>query len=281
MKSVFLYTGSKWKIAPWVISHFPPHKTYIEPFGGSAGILLRKSPADMEIYNDMFGEVVNVFSVLRDKAAAEELGRLCYLTPYSRKEYYAAYDGIKDGGNADAPNSIERARRFLVRCNMGFGSIGGTRNSPTGFAADERRLKKWTDRYTPENIAAWIERMKGVCIENRDALEVITRYDAKHALIYCDPPYTAESWHKADVGRVYNKIGVDHHELLECLKDCAGYVVISGYDNELYRDMLSDWPQSFKETHTARNSAGKRTECLWVSPRTAAALADKQLTFGG
>lgn len=269
MKPVFRYTGSKWSIAPWVISHFPAHTSYIEPFGGSAGVLLRKTPAKTEIYNDLFGECVNVFRILRDREQTAELERLINLTPYSREEYYEAF-------NVDetAP-PVEKARRFLVRCGMGFGSIGGTRKSPTGWAAADDRCKSWASKYLPAEFAEWAARLKAVQIEQRDAMQIIDTYDADGALIYCDPPYMAEQW--SDAKTVYQNIGINHDELLQRLKGCKAYVVISGYASELYAETLKDWTVKTKTAYTARASAGARTECLWLSPKTEAALNDRQL----
>ena len=107
--------GGKWKLAPWVIQHFPAHRVYVEPFGGAASVLIRKGPAYAEIYNDVDGEVVNVFRVLRDRESAEQLREAVALTPFARDEFDAAY------GEADEC-AIERARRTILKSFMGFGS---------------------------------------------------------------------------------------------------------------------------------------------------------------
>ena len=79
------YTGSKWRIAEEVIAHFPPHAHYVEPYGGGASILLRKPRCVGEVYNDLNGEVVNFFRVLRDADQAAQLIQLLQLTPFSRE----------------------------------------------------------------------------------------------------------------------------------------------------------------------------------------------------
>jgi len=106
-RPVLRYHGGKWRLASWIISHFPPHRVYVEPFGGAASVLLRKPRSYAEVYNDMDGEIVNVFRVLRDPARARELERVLRLTPFAREEFELSY--IRD------EDPIEQARRTIVR----------------------------------------------------------------------------------------------------------------------------------------------------------------------
>ena len=118
------YHGGKWRLAPWLLTLMPPHRVYTEPFGGGASVLLRKPRAYGEIYNDLDGEVVNVFRMLRDRGA--ELQRLLELTPFARAEFRQAYEPCGD-------DPIEQARRTIARSFMGFGSSATGENS--GFRA--------------------------------------------------------------------------------------------------------------------------------------------------
>lgn len=93
---ILRYHGGKWKIAPWIINHFPPHDIYVEPFGGGGSILFRKNPCRAEIYNDLDNEIVNVFRVIRDHLQADKLAGLCLLTPYSRSELDLANEPSTD-----------------------------------------------------------------------------------------------------------------------------------------------------------------------------------------
>lgn len=261
------YTGSKWLIADWVISHFPKHRIYCEPFGGGAGVLLQKPPVEVDIYNDLNGEAVNVFRVLRDREKAAELERLLRLTPYSREEFYAAYEPCDD--------EIERARRYLTRSGQGFGSTGGCRKSPVGWANahSKPRYAYWRSRYTPEVFAEYVERLQYVQIDNKDALDVIRYHDTEETLFYCDPPYVAETWTESSV--IYGEHGaeqLDHAALLELLKSVKGYVVLSGYQSGLYAEMLAGWECATKKHFTAQHHRMCRTECLWFSPKTSEAL---------
>src|SRR4051812_1578874 len=113
-RPVLRYHGGKWRIAPWIIEHFPPHLMYVEPFAGAASVLLRKPRVDFEVYNDLDTDVVNVFRVLRDPAAASQLAEQLSLTPWSRREFEVSYE-ISD-------DPVERARRTLIRSFMGHGT---------------------------------------------------------------------------------------------------------------------------------------------------------------
>jgi site-specific DNA-adenine methylase len=182
------YHGSKWSIAPWIISYIPKHRVYVEPYGGGASVLLRKSRAHEEVYNDLDGDIVNLFRAARDNG--EELRRLIELTPFSREEYLKAYKPTDD--------PVEQARRTVIRAFMGRASTGATgKISDSGSIATGVKAKttgcgktsaKVWDSY-PGALQAIIRRLKGVVIENKDALEVIDQHDSTQTLFYIDPPY--------------------------------------------------------------------------------------------
>ncbi|VGA15238.1 DNA adenine methylase [Klebsiella quasipneumoniae] len=257
------YHGGKFRLAPWIIEQMPEHVCYVEPFGGAAGVLLQKPRSYSEVYNDLDGEVVNLFRVLRNPESNQRLQDACFLTPYSRDEFCHAQEPATD--------SVERARRMVVRACMGFGSaasIGGN----SGFRSDSKRkyataAHLW-ERY-PENLAALCQRLQGVIIENKDALAVMRAHDAETTLHYIDPPYVPDT--RVQGNRYYaHEMTVEGHEqLLAVARTMAGMVMISGYDTEVYNDMLTGWVKTEK---TSRISAGRgtkvRTECLWLNPAT-------------
>jgi DNA adenine methylase len=271
-RPVLRYLGGKWRIAPWIISFFPEHRVYVEPFGGAASVLLRKPRSMGECYNDLDGEVVNLFRVLRDSSTSAELCRLLRLTPFSREEYDAAYEP------SDEP--VERARRLVSRSYMGHGSSSGVSAKNTGFRASMVNrggalpAGEWPT--LPAALEAVTERLDGVLIEHRPALQVIDRYDEPGALIYLDPPYVAESRSLKRKGgkpsHVYaHELSVDDHaELLERAVRCQAAVVISGYPSEQYDRLLSGWSRFEIAAHA--DGALDRTEVLWINPACAARL---------
>ncbi|HBQ1881582.1 TPA: DNA adenine methylase [Klebsiella pneumoniae] len=255
------YHGGKFRLAPWIIEQMPEHVCYVEPFGGAAGVLLRKPRSYSEVYNDLDGEVVNLFRVLRNPELNQRLQDACRLTPYSRDEFCHAQQPATD--------SVERASRMVVRACMGFGSAAGIGGN-SGFRGDSKRkyataAHLW-ERY-PENLAALCQRLQGVIIENKDALSVMRAHDAQTTLHYIDPPYVPETRVQGNRYYAYEMTVEGHEQLLAVARTMTGMVMISGYDTEVYNDMLSGWAKTEK---TSRISAGRgtkvRTECLWLNP---------------
>ncbi|HDT5540831.1 TPA: DNA adenine methylase [Klebsiella pneumoniae] len=255
------YHGGKFRLAPRIIEQMPEHVCYVEPFGGAAGVLLQKPRSYSEVYNDLDGEVVNLFRVLRNPELNQRLQDACRLTPYSRDEFCHAQQPATD--------SVERARRMVVRACMGFGSAAGIGGN-SGFRGDSKRkyataAHLW-ERY-PENLAALCQRLQGVIIENKDALSVMRAHDAETTLHYIDPPYVPETRVQGNRYYAHEMTIVGHEQLLAVARTMTGMVMISGYDAEVYNDMLSGWAKTEK---ASRISAGRgtkvRTECLWLNP---------------
>lgn len=247
--------GGKWNLAPWIIGHFPPHRCYVEPFGGAASVLIRKPRSYAEVYNDLDGEAVNLFRVLRSGRAGE-LVEAVRLTPFAREEFADAYKPAED--------AVERARRLIIRSFMGFGSNG--HNRLTGFRANSNRsgttpARDWVNY--PDALAAIIGRMTGVVIENRDACEVMGAHDTPETLHYVDPPYVMAT--RSDTGSDYaHELTDDQHQaLLAFLCTLEGTVVLSGYPHEMYDNALSGWQRI--DRPALADNAKPRTEVLWIN----------------
>lgn len=210
MKTVLKYPGAKNRIAGWICSHIPEHDVYVEPYAGSLAVFFNKKPSHIETVNDLHDEVVNYFRVLRDNG--EELQRLVEMTPYSRMEYEKAYE--------TADNDIERARRFCVRCWMGFGCSNRYKN---GFRSGQQAnspnpAKAWA--VLPEVMETATQRLKGVQIECIPALELIGRYDTEDVFMYIDPTYL-HGTRKNYLYR-YEMEDCEHEELLKKLVKTSG-----------------------------------------------------------
>jgi DNA adenine methylase len=269
-KPALRYHGGKFRLAPWIMSFFPEHTCYVEPFGGAAGVLLQKHRAYAEVYNDLDSAVANFFQVLRDPAARRQLVEAVTLTPYARTEYDLAWTETED--------PIEAARRLCIRAQMGFGSAGATKGT-TGFRVDTKReygtaQQLWAEY--PAALAAVGERLTGVLVENRPAIEVMRQHDGPDTLHFVDPPYVMSTRTRSTGnGRAYRHemTDDDHAELLEVLRNLRGMVVVSGYWSELYDSRLGDWTS---RTTTSRIAAGRgcgiRDELVWINPACTAAL---------
>jgi len=262
-RPVLRYHGGKWRLAPWIIANMPEHRVYIEPFGGGGSVLIRKPRSHTEIYNDLDGEVCNVFRVLRDSAQSTELERLMQLTPYAREEFDLAFERCPE-------DPIEQARRSIFRAFASVGSDGFTRPNRTGFRSYSKDIGaqlalQW--KRLPNQVSAWVERLRGVLIENRPAEKVIEVFDNPRCLIYADPPYvtcTRNSVRNGGKAYRHEMTDEDHCRLAELLHNVEGMVMLSGYDCELYRRLYGDWQMITKE-HIA-DRAKITTECLWFSP---------------
>lgn len=262
------YYGGKWNLAPWIISHFPPHKNYIEPCGGAASVLLQKPRSPLETYNDIDGNVVNFFRVLRDRP--DELIRKIRLTPWARAEYELSWI-ISD-------DPIENARRFFANSVMGMNGITNSENKNLIHFRVSKGLDNDSGRYPPDDLTSCEDRLYSIAhrllsvqIEHAKYQEVISRYENDDRLIYFDPPYLYDERTKREC---YNFEWSDaqHIEAADLLRACAGYVIVSGYACPLYTELYEahGWQRYDKEAQT--NSGGKRIESLWLSPRTVEAL---------
>ena len=251
-RQMLRYHGGKWLLAPWIIENMPTHKVYVEPFGGAASVLLRKDRTYAEIYNDLDGELVNLFRVARDNG--EALRTALELTPFSRVDFKESYEPTTD--------PLEQARRTVVRSFMGFGS--NSHNKATGFRSNSNRsgttpAHDW--RNWPGCFGAIVERLRGVCIENRDACEVMLAHDSPKTLHYVDPPYVATT---RDKGSDYRHEMTDeqHRKLADVLNELTGMVMVSGYPCELYDELYGDWKQI--KRRALADGARERTEVLWL-----------------
>ncbi|ELY2036753.1 DNA adenine methylase [Enterobacter hormaechei] len=256
------YHGGKFRLASWIISHFPEHRCYVEPFGGGASVLLKKQASEAEVYNDLDGDVVNLFRVLRNPETAKQLIEACALTPYSRDEFNCAYE--------DSDNRVEQARRLIVRATMGFGSAGATKGK-TGFRLDTKRNSATAQRIwarQPDNLAAVASRFAGVLIENRSAIQCMRDHDTASTLHFVDPPYVHETRVETAKNSAYRfeMTNEEHTELLNALKELRGAVIVCGYNSDLYNNALDGWKRVSRTT-AANGFAGsvQRTECLWLN----------------
>jgi len=278
-RPVLRYHGGKWRAAPWILSHFPAHRVYAEPYGGAASLLFQKPRVYAEIYNDLDAEIVNVFRVLRDPRTSADLERLIRLTPFARDEFEAAYEPCGE--------SVEQARRTVLKAFAGHGSDSIHRGSAahagmltrpsrwnpgTGFRSDSTSgttaAKGWA--HYPEQISRFCSRLAGVVIEHRPALRVIEQYDYADTLFYVDPPYVRSSRRDATHGYRHEMTDDQHRELAAVLRSIRGMAIVSGYACHLYdKELYPDWRRAELAVRTLGDGHGA-VEVLWMSPKVRA-----------
>ena len=259
MKAVFRYPGSKWSIAGWIVSHFPEgyeKMVYLEPFCGSGAVFFNKLPGAVETINDLDGNIVNLFRVMREQP--EELKRMIEFTPYSREEYDLSFVHCQD--------PLEKARRFMVRTTQAIGAKRGK----CGWR-NHKKMKiggtacKWNGIVDTIDIAA--KRLRGdtthlVQIENMDAMNLIQRYDYPEVLIYIDPPYL-KSVRKSGALYEHEMDLAGHKQLLTLITRSHAKIIISGYESELYNNALTGWYKD--STMSQTTSTELACETIWMN----------------
>lgn len=269
MKPPFSYFGGKTSMAPWIASLLPAHRVYVEPFAGSAAVLFAKTPATQhEILNDVDGDVVNFFRVLRERP--DDLELACRLTPYARDEYEGALE------LPPVDDELERARRWWIRSTQAFGSVPQRSGWSTSIEQNSNNARTVLNRIG--RFADSAARLARVTIEHRDALEVIDRYDAPDGVTYLDPPYlgstrTSMGDGKRPGGDYAHEFATEgeHRDLAAVAHQAQATVIVSGYASELYDEHLyPDWyrleRRILARSANQRGSDNRhRTEVLWMN----------------
>lgn len=266
-KIAFGWYGGKYSHLDWLLPLLPKARHYCEPFGGSAAVLVNREPALVETYNDIDGELVNFFRVLRDDK--EQLLEAIGLTPFSREEFERAIAVPK------APISdLERARRFFVRARQVRTGLAQTASRGrwahcllTSRAGMAGAVSRWLG--SVEGLAEIAQRLLRVQIEHAPALEVIQRYDSDETLFYCDPPYPHDS-RGDNKAYAYEMRDADHRTLAEVLHKVRGKVALSSYTSPLMSELYGDWHCVAAPARTAHSVKQGRTELLWVNYDVAA-----------
>jgi len=255
---ILSWYGGKYRIAKDIIQHFPEHKIYCEVFGGAAHVLFQKHPSQVEVYNDINFDLVNLFKVLRDKEKLEKLVEQLKYTPVARSEYIFCRDNYKN-----AADEIERARRFYTKIMQSYAgkqdSWGFVINSTNNNMAST--CNRWINNI--KELKSAIERFRRVQIENMDFEDCIKRFDTIDTLFYLDPPYVTHMRVDKNVYE-HEMADIDHERLIDILKSVKGKFILSGYDNTLYNN---NFEKIFIKT-IQKLPSKKRTlaeEFIWVN----------------
>lgn len=259
----FGWYGGKFSHLDWLLPQLPECLHYCEPFAGSGAVLLNRKPCPVETYNDIDGEVVNFFKVLRDEK--ETLIEQIALTPFSREEFAIACKLDPQLTN------LERARRFYIRARQvrtglaQTASIGRWANCKnTSRAGMSGVVSRWLGGV--KQLDFIVERLLRVQIENRPAIDVIKLYDSKETLFYCDPPYIHETRGDTNAYR-FEMTDSDHKELAKTLNSIEGLAAISNYECGLMEELYpsSKWTKIYSPAKTIHSTKDVRQEVLWVN----------------
>jgi DNA adenine methylase len=280
-RPVLRYHGGKFRLAPNLIALFPEHRVYTEVYGGGGSVLMLKPRCYSEIYNDLDGEVVNVFRVLQDRKKAARLEAALRVTPFARAEFELSYKHTR--------SEVERARRTIIRSFMGFGSdsISRMKASRAGFNtrissvmstgfrwnANRSGTTPATDwRVYPDCIPAFVARLQGVTIENRDARQILEKMDRPDCLHYVYPPYPISVRSRGNGSCLEHRYrwemnDAQHRDLSKLLHSLKGMVIVSSYPGTLYERLYRGWRkvQWTSGHYCSTNTSQPRTEVVWMN----------------
>ena len=259
LKPAYPYYGGKQHITQFLMRHVPArYDEYVEPFLGAGTLLWQLPPARVETVNDLDGDLINFYKILRDRHGLDELLRLCTLTPWSRQEYRESLELVKGGGIQD---DIERAWRWLIVARLSFGgkwghgvNMGPGRSCKTSTLASMIAL-----------LPALHLRLSRVQIECDDAINVIRRYGVANAFVYADPPYVLGTRSGGPAYR-YEMTDANHEALVRALLETPALVMLSGYANPIYAELeRHGWRRMDRTANSGNHRGVERVESIWLN----------------
>lgn len=276
-QAVLRWPGSKWRLAPKLVQLMPEHLVYVEVCGGSGAVMLHKEPLPGEVYNDVDGDVVLFWEVVRDPVERELLAEAVFCTPYAREGFEeASGDAYLPGTTAN--DRVERVRRFLVRCWMrNYTKTHARRN---GFdcrinkSDGYNRTRSWMK--LPGLIQAVGERFRGVIIEQKPAVELMPQYDREGVLFFVDPPYLDTRKRYASDFRY-----ADFFALARVMLEAKGMVMLAGYPSVMHRELFEAEGWERVDFTSRTENAAARKECVWMNPALVKSRKDERHNLFG
>ena len=270
---IISYFGGKWNMGKTITALIPETDVFVDVFGGGCNIILSKNPSKVEVYNDLNGNLTNLFDAFRDENRFEKLYKRVYSTPYSLIEFERAVKIIKNEIEHDEDDSAWAAYVYFNQCSMGLPNKLRKTGWERRIAGSNKKFKTWVKK-----IGLFDEyhlRLKNIVIENSDFRKIISFYDGDNVSFYCDPPYLSATRITKNVYAA-ELTCFDHEELINLLLNIKGYAVLSGYQNKIYRLLEENgWERkefsSFAYCSTLNKfvNIDKRVECVWLNPKAA------------
>jgi len=275
--NIIPYFGGKYPHLKWLIQKFPAgNYHFLDMMGGSGNVAINVN-YPLVTYNDLNEDVINLFFVIREHF--DELVRCIYFTPFSRSEYDRI---ITDAINGVIFDNVERARRYFIKSQLGFGA-NGSQNNHYGCSFDWKLYKtnySKVDNYNCkiQRLAKVVDRLRHIQIESRDALELFDRVNLKGNITYFDPPYLLST--RQSKKRYLHEVADSFHvKLAEKTKTANCFVAISGYDSPLYDDIFSGFLKIKDVEKRANTGKNLVSECLWTNYNPDAVNGTYKLQF--
>lgn len=270
MRPAFPYYGGKYHLRKWIIEHFPPHYTYVEPYGGSAIILLSKPPSPVEVYNDIYGDLVHFFKTIQDPTTFEKFMQRAQYTIRSRQLYNEYKQSLQD-----IQDPIERAYRWWYVATQTFSGKWGSGWHHTTCG---KRKHLCPSEYM-QRLASIHQRIQGVFIEHLDAVTVINTYASPRTLMYLDPPYILDTRLNDSKAYQHEMTLQQWQDLLDAITNNPSMIILSHHPSDLLDQVLVQqhgWSKTCTEVSTPsvgitrltnKTTRPRRIECLYINPK--------------
>lgn len=253
------YFGGKYLHLPWLLDKFPKgNYHFVDAMCGAANVALNVNYPLITI-NDLNDNVINLFKVMRDDP--DELLRRIYFTPFARAEINSL---ITDFNDITCP--IERARRFYVRSQLGYGA-NGSQNNHKGFGSEYKiqpsnfyRVDNWNLKF--RKFADIVQKLREIQIENRDVFDLIDRVNSPDVILYIDPPYLF-STRSSRKRYTHEWDEAMHIRLAEKVSNARCFVANSGYDSDLYNDLYKVFHKTTGKLQRVSVKKKLNREILW------------------
>ncbi len=258
MRQAFGSSGGKRYTSSKLVGLIPEHKVFVETHAGGAAVYFNKRPSEMEVLNDLDGNIANSYRFLKDATEDDVKFLRETIKPISRKRFVELRDEIYGNketnwkGKVIEPTALGFSKFFLVN----FYSFANNKDS-YGLSTRQPAI---CDR-----LQALKERLKDTKIECMDAITCIEKYDSKDAFFYIDPPYPV-TWKSPSYGYTYE----DVENLVSTLKGIKGKFIMSGGRDEKVKAVLGGKDFKIKRIKTARYSDNrginevKKSDYEWI-----------------
>lgn len=261
------WVGGKGQQLDQLLRLIPHTHTFVEPYGGGASILLNRDRSEVEVYNDLNNDLVNLWRVVRDPALAGRLQAQLDATLFAREEFIHAIDVLR----TPPRDPVERAWALVVVQNLGVSGKAQT-HSPGNWSRsfqDSKNTEKWWRRV--DALRTIHERFKYVQVDNRDALVCMEYWDSPNTAFYLDPPYVLNTRQNTKY-YTFEMSDEEHQKMVACILSLRGAVVLSGYEHPLYEPLTSaGWTTTeysvMASSVVTDEGKPRRTEVAWRNPR--------------
>ncbi len=261
--NLITYFGGKYPHLKWLISKLPAgNYHFVDIMCGSANVALNVNYPLITV-NDINDDIINLFTVLRNNY--DEFIRAIYFTPFSRAELHRI---IKDNIDGVEYSPVERARRYFVKSQLGYGANGSQNNHfGCGFEwtiqkTNYYRVDNWNVKL--KRLSQIVERLRMFQIESRNALEIFDSVNRPGSIVYFDPPYLL-SLRKSKKRYMHEVDDSFHHAIADKIKGAKCFIAISGYDSPLYDSLFSGLYKTVDKPKKTNVGKLNVSECLWTN----------------